>query len=60
MAPVLRVGERVEVHTRFNDAWVSGFEIAEIVGDSYRVRRLSDGTLLPNLTGEDDVRPASD
>ncbi|MEY2420939.1 MAG: hypothetical protein QOI95_1006 [Acidimicrobiaceae bacterium] len=60
MARVLRVGEQVEVHTKFNDSWVSGFEIAEVVDDGYRVRRLSDGTLLPNLTGEEDVRPASE
>jgi hypothetical protein len=60
VARVLRVGEQVEVHTKFNDSWVSGFEIAEVVDDGYRVRRLSDGTLLPNLTGEEDVRPASE
>ena len=56
----LRVGERVEVHTKYNDAWVPGFEIAEVVEGGYRVRRVSDGTLLPNLTAETDLRPASD
>ena len=56
----LRVGEPVEVHTKYNDAWVSGFEIAEVVEGGYRVRRTSDGTLLPNLTTETDLRPASD
>ena len=60
MAQALGVGEVVEVHTKFNDSWVRGFEIAEVVDGGYRVRRLSDGSLLPNLTGEDDVRPASD
>ena len=60
MARVLQVGERVEVHTRYNDAWVGGFEIAEVVEGGYRVRRTSDGSLLPNLTGEEDLRPASD
>ena len=60
MARVLQVGERVEVHTRYNDSWVGGFEIAEVVEGGYHVRRTSDGSLLPNLTGEDDVRPAAD
>lgn len=60
VAPLLQVGEAVEVHTTFNDAWVGGFEVAEVVEGGYRVRRLSDGSLLPNLTGEADLRPVSD
>ena len=52
----LEEGELVEVHTKYNDSWVKGFEIAEVVEGGYRVRRTSDGSLLPNLTGEDDVR----
>ena len=56
VARELRVGEPVEVHTKYNDSWVKGFEIAEVVEGGYRVRRTSDGSLLPNLTGEDDVR----
>ena len=60
MAQVLRVGDPVEVHTKYNDAWVAGFEIAEVVDGGYRVRRISDGTMLPNLTTETDLRPASD
>jgi hypothetical protein len=54
----MEVGDRVEVHTRFNDCWVPGFEIAGIVSDGYRVCR-SDGTLLPDVTGESDLRLAS-
>ena len=57
MTQGLQLGEPVEVHTKFNDRWVGGFEIAEIVADGYRVRRTSDGTLLPNVTGYDDLRP---
>ena len=60
VAQVLRVGDPVEVHTKYNDAWVAGFEIAEVVDGGYRVRRISDGTLLPNRTTEADLRPASD
>jgi hypothetical protein len=39
---------------------VGGFEVAEVVEGGYRVRRTSDGSLLPNLTGDEDLRPASD
>ena len=60
VARMLQVGEQVEVHTKFNDSWVGGFEVAEIVEGGYRVRRTSDGSLLPNLTSEADLRPASD
>ena len=54
---MMRVGEQVEVHTRFNDSWVDGFEIAEVADRGYRVRRKSDGSLLPDLTSESDLRP---
>ena len=53
----LEVGDRVEVHTDFNDAWVAGFEIAAIVAEGYRVRRESDHSLLPGYTSEADLRP---
>lgn len=58
MVEGLQLGAAVEVHTKFNDKWVAGFEVAEIVDDGYRVRRTSDGSLLPNVTGDNDVRPA--
>ena len=53
----MHVGEQVEVHTKFNNSWAEGFEIAEVCSDGYRVRRRSDGAMLPDLTGESDVRP---
>jgi hypothetical protein len=52
----LEVGDQVEVHTNFDDVWVPGFEIAEIVPEGYRVRREFDDTLLPGYTSEADVR----
>ena len=59
MVEGLQLGDPVEVHTKFNDNWVAGFEVAEIVADGYRVRRISDGSLLPNVTGGDDLRRAT-
>jgi hypothetical protein len=44
------------VRSRFEGTWAGGFEIAEVVDDAYRLRRLSDGSLLPTLTGPDDLR----
>lgn len=52
----MRIGDRIEVHSRFTDSWATGFEIADVVDGGYVVRRTSDGALLPNVTGESDVR----
>jgi len=54
------VGIRVEVRSRFDQRWARGFELAEVVQDQgkecYRVRRRSDGSVLPSLFVDDDVR----
>ena len=56
--PDMGPGTRVEVRSRFDDSWVRGFEIAEVVdGPHFRLRRLSDGAVLPTDFREDDVRP---
>ena len=53
------VGQEVEVHTSFDNSWSPGFEIAEVVDRGcYRVRRMSDGTVLPSVTAEYDLRAA--
>jgi hypothetical protein len=50
-------GTRVEVRSRFEDTWTTGFEVASVDDDGmYRLRRLSDGSVLPTRTGPDDVR----
>ena len=55
---VLRSGTPVDVRSRFVGDWSRGFEVAERVADEgYRVRRLSDGTVLPDVFDENDVRP---
>jgi hypothetical protein len=55
----VEVGDPVQVHTTFTDSWVDGFEIAEIIPEGYRVRRRSDGSILPGYTSESDLRPSS-
>lgn len=53
-------GVRVEVRSRFEGHWSRGFELHETVDENgltrYRIRRRSDGTVLPTLFDDDDVR----
>ncbi|MGZ6969533.1 MAG: hypothetical protein ACXVKN_17550 [Acidimicrobiia bacterium] len=50
----------VEVRCRFGDRWVTGFEVCEVIrlDDStrYRLRRRSDGSVIPTLFDEKDLR----
>lgn len=50
-------GTRVEVRNRFDGSWSRGFEVASVDEDGrYRIRRRSDGDLLPTPFERDDVR----
>ena len=53
----LQPGTRVEVWNQFNQRWTRMFEVAEVIGDECRLRRLSDGHVLPQSFGPDVVRP---
>ncbi len=50
----------VEVRCRFGDRWVSGFEVCEVIRlddeTRYRLRRRSDGSVIPTLFPEKDLR----
>ena len=56
----MRPGTHVEVRNSFEERWSRGFEVSEIVNndgcDRYRVRRRSDGSELPVLFDEPDLR----
>jgi hypothetical protein len=52
----LEPGTRVEVRSRFDQRWSRGFEVAAVEPDGYRLRRLSDGEVLPVVFDGDDVR----
>ena len=54
----LRAGTRVEVATHFTGSWTGGFEVVGLDPNGYRVRRLSDGALIPNDFDLSEVRPA--
>jgi hypothetical protein len=52
----LAPGTKVDVRNRYQGTWVRGFEVAEVTGGGYRIRRLSDGSVLGELFSRDDVR----
>ena len=49
-------GTKVDVRNRYQGTWVRGFEIAEATAEGYRIRRLSDGSILGDLLSRNDVR----
>jgi hypothetical protein len=64
-APPARSGrpvrpDGVEVRCRFGDRWVTGFEVCEVIrlddATRYRLRRRSDGSVIPTLFDEKDLR----
>jgi hypothetical protein len=51
------MGAEVEVRTRYLNRWARGFEIVAVDDDGVRLRRQSDGAILPVAIGVQDVRP---
>jgi hypothetical protein len=49
-------GAAVEVVNRFERRWSRGFEVVEVVTGGYRVRRRSDGSVLPVVFPESALR----
>ena len=49
----------MEVRRKFDAQWAKGFEVAETTADGVRLRRLSDGEILPVEFPERDVRKES-
>jgi hypothetical protein len=47
--PSLAVGTHVEVRSGLDDSWQDGFAVEEVTAAGYRLRRESDGTVLPEL-----------
>ncbi|MGH9016348.1 MAG: hypothetical protein ACRDY1_01250 [Acidimicrobiales bacterium] len=52
----LATGTPVDVRSRYVGAWSSGFEVAESTQGGYRIRRLSDDSVLPDVFTKEDVR----
>lgn len=49
-------GTKVEVRRRYDSRWARGFEVAEVDGAGYLLRRVSDGTVLPATFVRADLR----
>lgn len=58
----MQPGTRIEVRSRFDRRWARGFEVDAVLSENtgrfsqYRVRRRSDGSVLPALFVDDEVR----
>jgi hypothetical protein len=59
MAVVLSTGTEVEVLTRYEPHWTTGFEIesVDLAHDHFTLRRRSDGAVLPASFGARELRP---
>ena len=51
-------GTPVEVRNRYDQRWISGFEVADVnlEEETYRLRRVSDRAVLPVSFGAGEVR----
>lgn len=54
----LAPGTEVEVRSTFDRSWKRGFVIEEACEQGYRLRRRSDGAVLPTPFAADAIRPA--
>ncbi len=48
--------EPVEVRRSYEGEWTPGFKVVEEVSTGYRLRRVSDGSVLPGTFATEDVR----
>lgn len=51
----ISVGSAVMVRTRYLGSWSTGFEVVELLDQGYRIRRLSDSAVLPDVIPFSDV-----
>lgn len=49
-------GTRVEVRSGYGHSWATGFEVADVDGEGYLVRRVSDGQVLPEAFDPKEIR----
>jgi hypothetical protein len=60
VAPAFAPGTRVEVRRRFDQAWARGFVVHDAAEGGYRLRRTSDGAVLPVAFPDSELRVAPD
>ena len=49
-------GTRVEVRSGYGTSWARGFEVTDVDGDQYVVKRMSDGHVLPETFEPEELR----
>lgn len=54
--PALVAGTRVCVRNRFLGDWSGGFEVYEVLDSGYRIVRITDGHVLPEIFESEEVR----
>jgi hypothetical protein len=59
VADTLSAGDKVEVRRKFDAQWSKGFEVVEATASGFKIRRLSDGEILPVEFPERDIRKES-
>lgn len=52
----LAPGTAVEVHNGFTGGWTAGFEVERDGPEGYRLRRVSDASVLPGVFAADKIR----
>ena len=60
VAPLLRPETSVSIRNSLDGQWSRGFTVVEVDAQGYRVRRRSDGHLLPHAFPHRDVIPDRD
>ena len=55
-ADVVAVGARVAVRNRYLGSWSPGFEVLAVHAEGCRIKRTSDGAVLPGIIAFGDVR----
>lgn len=53
---MIAIGTRVEIRNQYLHRWSRGFQVAAIIEETYLIRRLADGRLLPRCFGFEDIR----
>lgn len=52
-------GTAVEVQCRFDQRWTRGFTVVDVTREGYRLRRQSDGSVLPAWFPREQLRPTA-
>ena len=54
------IGSRVEIRNLHRHTWSRGFQVVAIIDQTYLIRRLADGRLLPRFFSPIDIRVPHD